>query len=32
MDFVGLGSFCGAIIIAIFNKGMTDGARNGAAR
>lgn len=32
MDFVGLGTFCGATIIAIFNKGMTDGARIGAAR
>lgn len=32
MDFVALGSLCGGIIITIFNKGITDGARNGAAR
>lgn len=31
-DFVALGSLCGGIIISIFNKGMTGGARNGAAR
>lgn len=32
MDLVGLGSLYGGITITIFNKAMTGGARNGAAR
>ncbi|WP_156804267.1 hypothetical protein [Rhodanobacter fulvus] len=32
MDFVALGSLCSGGIITIFNKGITGGARNGAAR
>jgi hypothetical protein len=32
IDYVALGSLCTGSVIAIFNKGMTDGARNGAAR
>jgi len=32
MSLVALGSFCGSIMITIFNKGITGGARNGAAR
>jgi len=31
-DYVALGSMCGGIVITLFNKGMTDGVRNGAAR
>ncbi|NID14097.1 hypothetical protein [Luteibacter yeojuensis] len=32
MSLVAFGSFCGSIMITIFNKGITGGARNGAAR
>lgn len=32
MDFVALGSLSGGIAVTIFNKAMTGGARNGAAR
>ncbi|TCI13339.1 hypothetical protein EZM97_08690 [Dyella soli] len=32
IDFAAVGSLCGGIAIAMFNKGLTDGARNGAAR
>jgi hypothetical protein len=32
MDLLALGSLCGGIAITLFNKALTDGARNGAAR
>lgn len=32
LNFVALGSLCGGIAITLFNKGMTGGARNSAAR
>ncbi|TBR40409.1 MULTISPECIES: hypothetical protein [Dyella] len=32
MDHVALGAMCGGIAITLFNKALTDGARNGAAR